>query len=229
MKRTRKKQARVKQTYIIVGISIVAIILAVGLSYIWASGSLTAKDSEIRSLQESNAQKDNEISSLQRQVENGQTFMKLYLKAMDHYTDEETNFAVGEDYYDWGSYYYDYADYEAAAEYWTYAMDYYFYADSEYGDAKALLETAESYAPNETYRNLAAKYVQLIESGAKIAIYIYEASEYYASASTYYSQGRWDEGNSQLAIGSVRIASHDDEVLIYNDLLSEIDSMIEML
>lgn len=148
---------------------------------------------------------------------------------MNHYMMEESNWGIAESYYDWASYSYDYDNLEGAAEYWTYAMGYYSYAEGEYRDAKALFRTAENYAPNKSYRNLAVKYTQLMESGAKIAVYKYEASEYFASASTYYSQGKWDQGDSALETGNERIASHDNEVIIYNDFLSEIESIIETL
>lgn len=209
------KRTRMKQTYMIAGISVVAIVLVAGLSYIWASGSL--------------AQKDSEISLLQEQVENNQTFLTLYLKAMNRYADAEYYRAEAYAYYGEAYDCYESGFYLLARDYWTSAMDPYSYAKSNYEAAKALFEQAEPYAPNEIYRNLTTKYVPLMESGAKIMGYIYEASEYYTSASNYYYQEKWEQGNSQLAIGSERLASHDDEVPIYSNLLSEINSLIEML
>lgn len=220
----------------IVAIFVVAVFLVAGFSYYLGSRSQTEKDDEIDSLRRNLAEKDtiiagknSEISSLQGQIEDGQTFTKLYAKAMDHYIIEESYRASGYGYHDWAGYSYDYGDYQEATDYWTYAMDYFSFAEGEYRDAKALFKVAKDYVPNEDYQNLADKYIQLTDSGAKIMMYMYEASEYYASASTYYSQGKWAEGDAQLEIGNERISAHDNEVPIYNDLLSEIESIIEML
>lgn len=214
---------------------IVAIVISTGFGY-WIGKSTKNGEGEIESLQRSLAEKDNiiagkniQLNSLQDQIEDGQMFTKLYAKAMNHYMAEESNYALATSCYDWASYSYDYGDYQEAADYWTYAMDYFSYAEEEYRDAKALFGTAKDYAPNEDYQGLADKYFQLMESGAKIMSYMYEASEYYASASTYYFQGKWIEGDTQLEIGNERISAHDDEVPIYNDILSEIESIIEVL
>lgn len=223
------KRTRMKQTYTIAGISAVAIVLVAGFSYYWASGSLAEKNSEISLLQSSLGEKDNEIGSLQGQVENGQTFSTLYLKAMNHYVDADYWRGEAHAYYGEAHDCYEDGFFLLAKGYWTSAKDSYSYSRSEYEAAKALFELAEPYAPNETYRNLTTKYVLFMESGAKMMGYIYEASEYYASASDYYYQERWSQGDSQLAIANERIASHGNEVLIYNDLLAEIDSLIEML
>lgn len=221
VKKSRKRK-RLVPTYIIGSIFVVVIVIVAGFSYYWASESLVAKDSEIDSLEE-------EIRNLQEKFENSVEFTTLYLKANDAIGDAWVNEGTATEYYDWGGYFYDYDNFSGADEYWTYAMDYYYFAAGYYRESKVFFGRAKDLAPTEDYGTVMQKYEELAESGAKIMDYMYEAAEYFASASLYYSQGKWEQGDSALETGNERIASHDAEVPIYNDLLSEIKVIEDLL
>lgn len=206
----------------IVIIFVVVVLLVAGISYYWASGSLTEKDSEISSLNE-------EIGDLQEKLENTIEFTTLYLKARNVIGDAWANDKAAWDSYDWGGYYYEYDNYDGADEYWTYAMDYFAYVAEGYRNSKPFFRHAENLAPTEDYADLMRTYKELAECGTKRSDYMYEASEYYAATARYYAQGKWEHGDAQLAIGNERLASHDSLVSTYNDLLAETNAIEDRL
>lgn len=216
-----------KQTYVVVGISVVAIVLVAGFSYYWASGSLAEKDSEISSLQGSLVEKDNTIASLESQIENTRNFERLLLKGMEYYEDGLVNVGYGGSNHDEFSTTYEGGFYLLAQGYANSMDIYYGYATNNFGHAKARFELARSYAPNEKYLHLIDNYINAAEYGRQIYSEMHQVGEYYASACNYYDQGLWSTGTEQLEEGNNHLAVRDNLVLIYNEYLANIDALLD--
>jgi regulator of replication initiation timing len=227
---------------VVVGI-LVVIAIVLGVGWLSTNSKVSSLEQDKRELQENCDQLSDERDILQGQVnqlstekdmlqgeiENHQEFLVLCLKGYEKLGTAWKNEGAAEEDYDEASYWYDEGFYLLTEEYAGYAMAYYGYASQNYRDAKALFEQAKNCTPTDTCYELVVAYVGLTESGAKIMDYMYEASEYFASAAGHYAKGEYAAGDADIETMNERISSHDAEVPIYNDYLAEIRSILEIL
>jgi len=170
--------------------------------------------------------------SAEAEIERSQEFMDSYLLAQATLQLAGTLSAEGDDYYDLASYYYDYGYYQEVIDNSVMARSYYTSSSQEYKTAKALFEQTDKIAPND-YHELIINYVGLCDAASNIDSCMYEACEYFESASHKYDQyyetgdeGYYNIGNAELEKMNEKIRKHDEWVDVYNTYFANIDALL---
>ena len=167
-----------------------------------------------------------QITELQLDTDNLEKFNNFYSKAlMEHtlaYYDES-----GADYnYDLYGWYYKQGYFSDSVEYCVAARDLFISSNSHHQKAKSYFEEADKIA-KEKYNELIDNYIKLHTISIDINWAMYEACEYFESASSKYAQGYYDSGDSELKIGNEKIRKHDSLITQHNTYLSKIEVLEE--
>jgi len=170
--------------------------------------------------------------SAQLEIERNQEFMDKYLLASSTLQLAWTVSAEADYYYDLADYYYSYGSFQEMIDNSVMARSYYLSSSQEYKNAKALFEQANKIAPSNYYE-LINNYIGLCDAGSNIDSCMYEACEYFESASRQYDlyyqtgdEGYYDVANSELERGNEKIREHDRLVEDYNIYLAQINALL---
>jgi len=223
-------------------IFLIILVFFTGLTYYMTNQSNQSKIENLESRYNSEIETlSTQINDIQTQLEEKnqelemiQNFMGTYFKAMNHLYLAWIAKVNAEYYYDLASWSYDNNYLQDTIDYCVQARSYYLDASQKFKNSEALFKKANNTAPNEHYIYLSTSYVGLTDSGSKLMTYMYEACEYFESASLkylqYYDTGNeeiYEIANSELEEMNKRIEKHDKEVDIYNDYLAEINAILE--
>lgn len=217
------------------------ILLAVTLLLIPLTGCLVSKTSydslqnDYADLQEEHVSLQEDYGLLQTDYENllefsisSHRFEKQIVKGLEEYYEGGLNRGAAEAYYDEASESYKTDDFWWASYYADFADTYYAYASQDYRDAKAFFtEAAEVALDGSKAKELAGLFVELMEISAQVSSEMHEASEYFASACTYYDNGDYSMGGLEIDKMNKHIKAHDDLIPKQNDLLSQINVLLD--
>jgi len=182
----------------------------------------------INELQVSLQDKEAELTDKTKELEDQKSFFDTYIKG-----ENEFGLGVGNGYY--GDYYYQLASYsyeDTASSYQdvidncVQARTYYNTASQNYLNAEALYKKAKGLTSDEYWDSLADKSADLSDSASKIALNMYEACEYFETASLNYGQGQMIAGDGAIESMNKKIAQHDKEVLTHNKILAQINAIM---
>ncbi len=157
------------------------------------------------------------MADLETDAEFNEYFQKGILSSLNGvYNDGIANYN-----YDLWGFYYDQGYYEDSIEYCVEARDAWALSNTDYGNARAYFEEANKTAKG-LYPELLGYYVEYYKQTININWAMYEACEYFESASNYYSQGIYTTGDSELESGNEKIVLHDGLIVPFNELFAKI-------
>ena len=168
------------------------------------------------------------IINYQNEIERIEEFNKYYFEAITNFDEGEFDNYNAELNYDSWSFYYDENYLLESIEYCVDARDLYASANSYNQDAISNFEEADKIAKEE-YKELIDYYIKALNQSIEINWAMYEACEYFESASNDYYKGLWDSGDSELEIGNEKIVLHDSLVRDYNKYVSKIKILEEKI
>ncbi len=166
------------------------------------------------------------VISYQNELERVEDFNKYYNKGVIAFNNGEFEYSDAEYNYDLWSSYYDEGYLEDSIEYCVGARDLYSSANSYNQNAIANFEEADKLA-DEDYKDLINYQIKALKQSIEINWAMYEACEYFESASNAYSKELFETGDSELAIGNEKIVLHDSLVVDYNYYISKIEVLQE--
>ncbi len=169
----------------------------------------------------SNSQSQNEIERIEE-------FNKYYFKGVTDFNNGIFDKYNAEFNYDSWSFYYDEGYFSDSIEYCVAARDLYVSANSYHQDSISNFEEADKIA-EEKYKELISYYIKASDKAIDINWAMYEACEYFESASDSYSEELWDTGDSKLETGNQKIDLHDSLVRDYNKYVSKIEILEEKI
>lgn len=164
----------------------------------------------------------------EQEIENIEKFNKDYNKAITNFNQAGFNEEDAEDYYDLNSEYSGDGYDLLSIEYCEDARKLYALANSYHQDAITYFEEADKTAKEE-YKELIGYYIKVSNQAIEINWAMYEACEYFESASNYYWQEFYESGDSELEIGNEKITLHDSLVRDYNKYISKIEMLEEKI
>ena len=135
-------------------------------------------------------------------------------KAKDHYFNSILNTDAAETNYDSWSYYFDNDYFQDSILYCEAAREQ--YADANYDSQRAIVnfQKTKEYAEKEDIEMLDS-YINLCNVSIELNWNMYEACEYYESASRYFIADNYETGNLELEEGNKKIKAHDSLVTKY--------------
>ena len=195
-------------------------------------------ESGLREKEKLLADKQSLIEEREKEIESTKTFYERYIKASNNFALATSNSATADYYYYLASASYEDAEasWQDTIDYCVEARDYYSLASQDYNNAEALFKKAKEIAPAGDWTTLVAKYELLMDSGSKIEMYMYEACEYFETATLKYSQWSQYNDNSYKLAGddaiddmNSKIRAHDAEVPKFNKYLADINAILETM
>ena len=151
--------------------------------------------------------------------------IKYFFKGKIEYEESmEDGFSAEEEYDNW-AYLYDEGYLFDSISYCVKARDYYSKANGH--NQKAIQYFKKVNSTLEEFNILANKYTLLLDKDIDINWAMYEACEYYESASSSYDKGDYDTGDNELKIGNKRINTHDNLIKGFNEIYAEIELLEE--
>ena len=176
------------------------------------------------------------IEEKEGEIEGNINFFNTYTKAYTYVYMATSEGGMGDYYYQLASAAYNdaTAPYQYTIDYCVEARKYYLEAHGDYNQGEALFKKAGNTAPDGRWKSLTEEYSLLMDSGSKIALYMYETCEYFEIAALKY--GYWVEykddayreaGDKSREKANEKIRLHDDEILLFNKYLAEINAIIE--
>ena len=167
-------------------------------------------------------------SQLEDEIERIEEFNKYYFKGVTEFNNGIFDNSNAEFNYDSWSFYYDEGYFLDSIEYCVSARDLYASANSYHQDSISNFEEAYKIA-EEKYKGLIDYYIKASDQAIDINWAMYEACEYFESASDSYSKELWDSGDAELEIGNEKIELHDSLVRDYNKYISKIEVLEEKI
>ena len=158
--------------------------------------------------------------------EESEEFTKYFNRGVDLSNDAEFEYADAEYNYALWSLYYDQDYLLESIDYCIEAREFYASANSYNQDAIANFEEADKIAEEE-YKELISYHLKALDHAIEINWAMYEACEYFESASNYYDQELYETGDAELEIGNEKIDIHDSLIVSYNRYISKIDMLEE--
>ena len=162
------------------------------------------------------------------QIERIEKFNKYYFKGVAEFNKGDSDKSDATYNYDLWSFYYDEDYLLDSIEYCVSARDLYASSNSYYQDSISNFEEANKTAEEE-YKELIDYYIKASNQAIELNWAMYEACEYYESASNLYSKELWDSGDAELEIGNEKIDLHDSLVRDYNEYISKIKLLEEKI
>ena len=212
---------------IIYGILLIIIIVLSIYSYNLSNQNNTL-NSKIYNIDTLLKAKDQEITQLQKEINEIEKFNKFYSKAKTQYNNGIYDNSAAEYNYKLWDYYYDWDYFQESIEYCELARALYSSSNDYYGNAISYFEEAEKIS-KEKYKELISYYINASNSMIDINWAMYESCEYFESASGFYSRNLWDSGNERLEQGNKKIELHDSLIKTHNSYLSKIEVLEEQV
>ncbi len=141
--------------------------------------------------------------------------LKTILKADGDIMKISIDSQKAEQYYTEASYSYEDENYNLVESNCRLARGYYLEESQGYKRIKAELKAVE------IEDNLIYIYIDSLDALIEIANNMFEACEYFESASRYYDMNNYDMGGSEIEGMNEKIRDHDKAVEVYNNLLEE--------
>lgn len=155
-------------------------------------------------------------------IERIEDFNKYYSKGLTDFNNAIFDNYNAEFNYDSWSFYYNEGYYYDSIEYCVAARELYVSSSSYHQNSISYFEEANKVA-KEQYNELVNYYIKASDQAIEINWAMYEACEYFESASSLYDQGFLESGDSELEIGNTRIELHDSLIRDYNKYISKIE------
>ncbi len=146
---------------------------------------------------------------------------KTILKADNDFSKISIVIQKAERFYDEASYSYEDGNYNLVESNCRLSREYYSEGSQGYRKIKAELKS------KEIEDKLIYIYFDILNSMIKITDSMFEACEYFESASRYYNMEDYAMGGGEIDFMSKKIRDHDEEVEIYNNLLEEFKVELE--
>lgn len=167
-----------------------------------------------------------ETENLKAQIEKIEKFNKYYQKAKENHMYALISKADAEYMYELWSAYYNEQYYADSIAFCETARESYTESNSNHQSAIEYFKKAKDYA-DEQYTTLIEAYIKYSETSIEINWAMYEACEYFESASKYYSKGIKDIGDSEIDNANEKIMQHDNMIRELNEYAAKIDMMEE--
>ena len=182
---------------------------------------LSIKDAEIESLQQ-------KVVSLEQELKDSQHFNKYYNKAEKEYLTALFNSGDAEYNYEMSGWYYDDDYFVEAISYCEGARNLYVEANSNYQKSISYFVESNKTSPQQ-YKELIHYYIKVCDQAIDINWAMYEACEYFESASYQYIKNNWDVGDEALERSNEKILLHDSLVKSYNSDVARLDVLREQI
>lgn len=155
------------------------------------------------------------------QIQKVRDFDNYYFTGIINFNNGVFDKADAELNYDSWSFYYDEGYYFDSIEFCVEARELYASANSYHQDSVSNFEEAYKLAEQE-YKEIIEYYIKASDQAIKINWAMYEACEYFESASALYSKDLLESGNLEVEIGNEKIDLHDSLIIEYNQYVSKI-------
>jgi len=162
-----------------------------------------------------------QYQELEQNIESREQYMKYYQNAKDEYFLALLAKADAERYFELWMYYYDESMFAESIGFCEEARTYYFKANTNHQNAIQYFKTAQEYT-NEKQNKLLQSYINYCNITIDINWAMYEACEYFESASKHYSREEWKLGDLEREKGNEKINKHDSLIKQANTYSSEI-------
>lgn len=231
MKKTITNSISTPINKVLIGLIILFILLASYFIYANIKSTSMVKElsSELEQKQAELVLKEVSLAEKEVVIQNTKSFFDTYIKATTKWELANSNDNAGDFYFDLAKDYY--SDPNAP---WSYtiesckiAREYFSTAAGEYNNAEALYKKAKEKAPDYYWTSLTTQFSLLMNSASIIVWNKFESCEYLESTAQSYYNGDITGANWALAESNKKIAAHDKEVLVYNDILAEINAILE--
>ncbi len=161
-------------------------------------------------------------------INNVEEFNKYYSNGLAEFNDGVYNNNNAEYNYDLWSFYYDEGYYYDSIGYCVNARDLYAESNSNNQNAIANFEEANKFSKDK-YKELIYYYIEASSQSIEINWAMYEACEYFESASNLYDKELYVSGDAEIEIGNEKIILHDSLVRDYNKYISKIELLEEKI
>ncbi len=181
---------------------------------------------EIKQLNVQLEEKEKEIIKTKQELNDVEQFNKFYTKALIEYNNGIFDKTTGNYNFDLWGFYYDQGYFVDSIQYCQLAREQFSSSNGYYQNTISYFEESKETADNK-YIKLIDYYVKASDIVIDINWAMYEACEYFESASDFYSRELYETGDSELEKGNKKIIKHDSLIKEYNSYISKIEVLEE--
>ncbi len=181
---------------------------------------------EIEQLNDQLEEEAKQIIELKQELKDVEQFNKFYTKALVEYNNGIFDRSDANYDYDLWSFYYNEGYYFDSIQYCVAARELFSSSNSYYQKTISYFDEAKKTA-DDKYDELIDFYIKASDIVIDINWAMYEACEYYESASDLYDKGLFEAGDEEIETGNEKILIHDSLIKEYNSYIFKIEVLEE--
>ena len=207
---------------------VISIILA-GFTILMLSGCTQPENppSDITALHTDINQCRADLDQHQIMLEQYERFFTIREKGDAKMQEQGAYAAIAEEHYNAASVAYDISAFDVVITECEEARTNYFTAQELARGAKVFYEESQKSAPTDFYNSIGGYYIQVADAQVNITSNLYEACEYFETASRMYDVEDWEGGGAAIESMNEKIESHDRWINVYNEAITKIRVLIE--